>query len=399
MTDILPLCRQLYNILTEMPSVTSKIIQLIPTTEASETFTTFRTDENILDIGLTKKTYLSIFKEAHFFWHNSLVPYAPNFEEYWCNDREKLINTYYMTLGYLLTTNENHTILRLHELTFWQIWRTSPNSRQFLLFEFEVLTVLISSRLKRINKSPSLWLMIKKIAIVLIFHEIVTANVKDIVELYQLLVNRILKSCELHFANYYASGFLKWCIRFNFILYKNTDSTEIRSLMSEMNAMILSSLVLLCRQKLSDVSLWTTLEVYLRECNSKLDPSEHTIDEYNMVIDELTILSNVELTKISTLREKTMPAFDVDEFQLQQISWLLKANCSFLTPYMALISPSPVSSHGTSLQLQNMINVAYEYEKEQLNSFEENTGEENALYNSKAKYASILYHLLPKDTV
>lgn len=74
MTNDLLLCRQLNDIIIEVPNVTSKIIQLIPATEgASDPFTTFRTDENTLDIGLTKKTYLSIFKEAHIFWHNNLV--------------------------------------------------------------------------------------------------------------------------------------------------------------------------------------------------------------------------------------------------------------------------------------------------------------------------------------
>lgn len=399
MTNDLLLCRQLNDIIIEKPNVTFKIIQLIPATEgASDPFTTFRTDENTLDIGLTKKTYLSIFKEAHIFWHNNLVPYVPKFEEYWHNDREKLINTYYMTLGYLLTTNENHTIIRLHELTLWQIWKTSPNSRQFLLSEFEILTVLISSRLKRINKSSSLWLMVKKIAIALIFHEIVNAEVPGTIELYQVLVSRILKSCEIHFANYYASGFLKWCIRFNFILYKNTNSTSIRASMVEMNAMILNNLVQLCHQKLTDVSLWTTLEVYLRECNRKLSSSEHTIDEYNMIIDQLTTLGKADLIKINTLTEKVMAEFDVQDFQLQQINWLLKANCSALSPYVALMAPLPVSSQETSLQLQTMISFAYKSEKEQLNNFEETTGG-NTLYNSKAKFASVLHHLLLKDIV
>lgn len=399
MTNDLLLCRRLNDIIIEMPNITSKIIQLIPATEsASDPFTTFRTDENTLDIGLTKKTYLSIFKEAHIFWHNNLVPYAPNFEEYWHNDREKLINTYYMTLGYLLTTNENHTIIKLHELTFWKIWKTSPNSRQFLLSEFEILTVLISSRLKRINKSSSLWLMVKKISIALIFHEIMNAEVPGTIELYQVLVNRILKSCEIHFANYYASGFLKWCIRFNFILYKNTDSTPIRRYMAEMNAMILNGLVLLCHQKLTDVSLWTTLEVYLRESSRKLSSSEHTIDEYNLVIDQLTTLGKADLTKINALSEKVMPEFDVEDFQVQQINWLLKANCSALSPYVALITPLPVLSLETSLQLQTMISFAYKNEKEQLNNFEETTGG-NTLYSSKAKFASVLYHLLLKDIV
>ena len=399
MTNDLLLCRQLNDVILENPNVTSKIIQLIPDTEdASDPFTTFRTDEDTLDIGLTKKTYLSIFKEAHIFWHCRLVPYALDFEEYWHNDRGKLVNTYYMTLGYLLTTNENHTIIKLHELTFWQLWRTSSNRRQFLLSEFEILTVLTSSRLKRINKSSSLWLMVKKIAIALIFQEIVDSQVPDTIELYQVLVNRILKSCEIHFANYYASGFLKWCIRFNFILYKNTDSKTIRESMAEINALILKGLVLLCHQKLTDVSLWTTLEVYLRECNRELSSSEHTIDEYNMIIDQLSTLGMAGLTKINRMSGKMMPEFDVEDFQLQQISWLLKVNCSSLSPYVALIAHLPVSSKENSLQLQTMISIAYKSEKELLNNFEEATGG-NTLYNSKAKFASVLNHLLLKDIV
>lgn len=399
MTDTLPLCRQLNDIIKEGRSATYKIIQIIPATEdVPEAFTTFRTDEETWDIGLTKKTYLSIFKEAHTFWHNNLIPYAPKFEEYWYNDNEKLMNTYLMTLGYLLTTNENHTIIRLHEVTFWQIWKTFPKSRQFLLSEFEILTAYISSRLKRINKSSSLWMMVKKIAIALIFHEIADAKVEDSVELYKVLVNRILKSCEIHFANYYASRFLKWCIRFNFTLYKNTENKAIREAMVEMNEIILNSLVVLCHQKLSDVSLWSTLEVYLRECSSRLNSSEYAIDEYNMVIDQLTKLSSADFTQIDTLREQNMPQFDVEKFQLDQISWLLKANCSIVTPYKALIAPLPTSSRGTSLQLHTMINFAYSSEKEQLNDFVETTGE-NPLYNSKAKFASVLQHLLQKEFV
>lgn len=399
MAKELPLCRQLNSIIKEGPNTTYKIIQIIPATEdAADSFITFRTDEETWDIGLTKKTYLSLFKEAHTFWHNNLTTYAPRFNEYWYNNNEKLMNTYLMTLGYLLTTNENHTIIRLHELTFWHIWKTSPESRRFMLSEFEILTAYISSRLKRINKSPSLWLMIKKIAIALIFQEIATANVEESVKLYRILVNRVLKSCEIHFANYYASRFLKWCIQFNFILYKNTDCNIIREAMVEMNGIILKSLLGLCHQKLSDVSLWTTLEVYLRECNSKLKSSEYAIDEYNMVIDQLTKLSNVDFTKINISREKIMPQFDVEKFQIDQITWLLKVNCSVITPYKALIAPLPTSSHDTSLQLHTMINFAYNKEKEQLNEFVDKT-DENTLYRSKAKFSSVLYHLLLKDIV
>lgn len=394
MSTCLPLCHQLYKTIVETPYVKLKIVQLIPPTEdISDLFSTFQTDNDTIDIGLTKKTYLSIFKETHTFWHSNLVPFAPDFEEYWLDDDEKLKNAYYMTIGYLITTNENHTIIRLHELLWWQIWKKSSDRKQLLVSQFEILTVFISSRLKRINKSSSLWLMVKKIAIALILNDMVSSKEKCPVEMYRLLIHRVIMSCKVHFANYYASNFLKWCIRFNSIVSKIHEDSEVRSAMASMNCFILENLVAICRENLSDVSLWTTLEVYLRECNKHPDVSEYTIGEYNAIIDQLSTLSGVEFHKITVMTIKTTPEFDSENFLLNQITWLLKANCTVLTPYIAILNPSSLSSGKIPLELHNVVKNAREQERKKLDNFQDNINE-NAMFISRKKYVSILDHLL-----
>lgn len=398
MSDSLTLCLQLYDIITESPDSTYKIIQLLPPTqETSSLFVTFKSDENTLEIGLSKKTYLAIFKGVHGYWHSKLVPHAPYFEKYWLNDRERLMEVYYMTLGYLLTTNENHTIIRLHEIVFWKIWAQKTDSREFLVNEFELLTCYVTSRLKRINKSSSLWCMVKKITAVLIFHELLNNMGNSTNDLYELLINRVMKSCDVHFANYYAANFLRWCIRFNFILTKTNKSVSTQGITTSISSFIEDRLVLLCRQKYTDVSLWTTLEVYQTSRFSVFDPSDYVISEYNMIIEQVNVLNNGNFSKFvgKTANDITLP--DIREFNLHQLDWLLKANCSVLTPYTTLIRSFPNSK--TDVLFQEKLSLVLEHEKKSLSNFEKNNRDGNPIYESKSRFVSTLDMLLLKCLV
>lgn len=307
-TEKLPLCQRVYDILTLQH--TWKIIEVVPALGGEQAVTGIETyeDGQTLVVGMTKKTYLAIFVEAHHFWHAEISPrrrigYLESL------DPEKLWEVYLVTVGYLLTTNENHTIVELHYevlMLLVQIKDGNGNKQNgnqgVLVAEFEFISGLINSRLKRINKSSSLWFLMKKLTIMFIQQD---------PKLYDLLVERAFKSLELHFANYYAANFIKWLIRYNILTGK--DNSSIRH-----------HLQAHCRAKLTDVSIWTTLEVYLT-ASLGLEPDilQYTAEE-SAVRNPVTSSTGIQ---------------DQQKFVEEQIQWLLAAECSVITPYRCLITP------------------------------------------------------------
>ena len=56
---------------------------------------------------------------------------------------------YLMTLGYLITANDHHSIMNLHELIVQILGNFEA--------DIEIISCFLTSRLKRINKSSLLW--------------------------------------------------------------------------------------------------------------------------------------------------------------------------------------------------------------------------------------------------
>lgn len=293
------LCQRVYDVLGRSPQFTWKITELVLELElASGTgIETFEEGETLV-VGMTKETYLAVFVEAHLFWHQNIAPnrkpgYLQRLAE------EKLWEVYLVTVGYLLTTNENHTIVQLH-YDVLMLLAKGNNRTLALAQEFELISGLVNSRLKRINKSSSLWFLMKKLTVDFVYQD---------AKLYNLLLQRAFKSLELHFANYYAANFINWLIRYN--ITTGTDNSTIREI-----------LVCHARAKLTDVSIWTCLEVYL---TSSLGIEPETLQYATKTQQKC--------------QDAPLNCHDCEVFVFEQVHWLLAADCTIITPYKCLVTP------------------------------------------------------------
>lgn len=165
-----------------------------------------------LEIGLSKDVYLKLFQECHHQQHVELTPW----------------DEYIMTVGYLVTTNENYTILNRHVAAVDKIISERP---QFLQQEIDFISTLLASRLKRINKSPTLWHLFRRLV------------VKQRLPLSQTLMLRVKASLCNHFANYYATNFLRWYVS---VLLDQGEDIE----------GVVDMVVQLAKANIGDVSLW-----------------------------------------------------------------------------------------------------------------------------------------------
>ena len=241
-------------------------------------------ENDTLEIGLTKKIYLRIFKESHELFHN-------NYEDRLNIDRllhSQLEELYYMTLGYMITTNEHSTIIALHEKLVKKLGNYE--------YDLEIVSCFLTCRMKRINKSSSLWHWLKKLTIIHI------TNGQDVL----LLLHRALVSCELHFANYYGNNYLQWLIIV--CKLKGIDLNEFEVM-----------LINLCRAHLLDSSLWGTLKVLFNPDNGLVD---YVSEEYN---------------RITGLPLKRDFSFNYEDKIVEQFQWLLRLQCSYMTPFCKLV--------------------------------------------------------------
>lgn len=326
-------CTRLYEVLVSWPHLEVKVIQIIP---LGDDDIVVAENGAVLEIGITKRAYLAIFKEAHTFHHTELDRHLENLPGYLhgCSV-EKLREIYVLTIGYMLTTNENYTLLRVHELVTFLLFERLSNGGDFLLQELDIATSLVSSRLKRINKSPSLFLWIKYLLVQLVYQDLENTTV-----VFKRAITRILKASQLHYANYYAGGLLRTLIRWNGV-FLSLHSGPARAI----NLYIFTELTHACRTTLTDVSLWSTLEVYLlQELGAECD-WEYIRTDYNRAVAKLRALQkgaplqymDTENRPLHTPRKEEALAFIGD-----QVSWLLQVTCVAATPYVALLRPLAV---------------------------------------------------------
>lgn len=293
------LSKEVYDIVTRSRA-SSKVIQMISPEQDQNRSVVVIEDGETLEIGLSREVYLTMFKQVHKQWHS------------WNGEMTDLWRLYYMTLGYLITTHENHTILRLHEQIVRQLY--DDVNDEFLVQEFEMITVILSSRLKRINKSSCLWYYMKKLTILIIFQ-------KQWYEKLPILIDRVFNSCKFHFANYYANNFLKWIIGISYAF--------------GVNDVIGPRLIQECKSNLKDISLWSTLETWLYIGNNL----HHYIHEYETISNQL-IDSKFELSQASALKPPSHK--DSWKLQLQEVDnlflWLMNVNCCIKYPYVTLFN-------------------------------------------------------------
>ncbi|CAH2354761.1 hypothetical protein CLIB1423_18S03092 [[Candida] railenensis] len=342
-------------------------IQLIP---ESELPIVSEVHDEITEIGLSKRTYLQLFKESHTYWHSALQS-APSGKQ----DPADLLEAYYCTFGYLLTTNENHSLIKLHESIFFKLQHideSESNGVISLESEFKLITALLTSRLKKINKSSSLWLWLKKLSIMLIFKDIVSDEVDSkTIANFTKLIDSILKASELHFANYYASNFLRWCIR---MVKLNSARAE------ELLGLVAMRLTKLCRLHLTDVSMWGSLQVLFENGSRNEQINEYIVEDYNAIASEIPKpYSTPIITALSKRDYYTFPS----AYAHDELAWLLSVKCSIVTPYIC------VFSHEGLITVEGKLQQQYT----ELNKLSD---KDSFLYQETSHYISVLERVVQK---
>lgn len=346
----LPLTRSLLDILVSDRVLDYRIITVLPRSFDQDEIMVH--EENLLlEVGLTKTRYKKIFIEVHELWEEYIRLKQLKHEVFSNNKQFALFDLYDMTLGFLITTNENHSIFLLHEQVLWQLYTKSDNPQAFLSHEFEIITSYITSRLQRVNKSSSLWHLIKQVSIVHIFDELILGNLKRI-GLYQILIRRTLKSCQLHTTNYYASGFLNWCIRVNFLFQILPNvSDEIKQAINGLQDEIRSMLTSITRSSVTDMSMWLSLNVCCWEMYGLgSETLDYIIFEYNTLAGNLRkrALKVMDFPSVEHPIDLSISLASWDCLR-SQLGWLLSIHCTRLGPYDSIFTFAAKSSRLTEL--------------------------------------------------
>lgn len=323
MCAVMDLCLQIYNILTDNIG-DEKIIQII--SQDLDHVVVHRSES--IDVGIPKAVYLSIFKQAHDYWHQHAENFRGNLNVV---STELLMEMYMVTICYLLTTNDHHVIMNHHERVLIEIYTRNPD---ILQIEFELISTLISSRMPKINKNSLLWHLMKKLTILLIFDNLIPPEA-----LSATLIRRVFNSCNFHFANYYANNFLAWFIIAN-ALHGNDNSLAINKLVTN------------CRANLRDVSLWTNIK-------KLVDSKCMIIDEYNLMINDINEKFNKDLKFLEPT--VSMESLLLSRFIKDELDWLFKVKCVSKPPYILLLTKEtkPLISN----QLEKEINQLLKLDK------------------------------------
>lgn len=304
-----PLTRYIYEKILSTKCFYSTL-QFMPDGEGIET----NEETSSCEIGFTKKAYLGIFLEGHSYF----AEFPINLKRLQCLQDCQLETLYMATNSLLITTNEYSTIWSLHERIVGELY--SRGNTSVLHEDFMFCVALSTSRLAKVNKSSSLWFWLRKLAVKLVFHDR-KVNHLD-------FGKQIIRSLELHFANYCASFTMIWLLDVAHI-FEVLDTPSILTLLRES-----------CRQNLKDVSLWNTLASVLGGKHS-----QYSLVHYKQIAMQLSFLFGEQ-------------DFPIDEYLgieakksdegLIDLRWLLAVDCTVETPYRYVIH----SMHNPSLALQ-----------------------------------------------
>ena len=111
--DQLSIIRELYEAITSSCR-SQKIIQIVQIPQNENRIATYDDKANdTLEIGISKPTYLAMFKQSHDYWYRYMESSQCTLDKLEITILREL---YLMTLGYLITANDHHSIMNLHEL-------------------------------------------------------------------------------------------------------------------------------------------------------------------------------------------------------------------------------------------------------------------------------------------
>ncbi|SCU97735.1 LAMI_0F11166g1_1 [Lachancea mirantina] len=194
-------CRAFYDAITQFSSTIR--LQVVPddfrdTSCANSNFL-FVNSCNEIEIICFKTTFLKLFNEAHLYFNafKSERNYPLNQE------------SYLASVALLFTSPENRSALNCHDIIISKVLETEREAYTdywsipsiFLQKEFLFLRALLTCSLNRINKSSSLWLLLRKIYV--IYKERFSILNLDFQSVFQ-------RSAEQHFSNYYCWNTVRW---------------------------------------------------------------------------------------------------------------------------------------------------------------------------------------------
>ncbi|KAM9936744.1 hypothetical protein OXX80_003704 [Metschnikowia pulcherrima] len=345
------LTREIYG---EIVSTTCQYtsIQFLPTATAIEAVTDSENDT--LEIGFSKKTYLHIFTEGHSYFQGK-YPTEKKIEN--CSQYE-LEHVYFACLALLLTTNEFTTIWRVHESVVWELSRKA--GMVWAKNDLAFCMALATSRLDKINKSPLLWHWLRKLSIIYVFNEFEEP-------IFLHFINQILRSMDAHYANYAAGFTLAWLVNVARALELEFDENAVISLIRQK-----------CRQKLGDVSLWTTFGTVLSA--KKCEFSETLYRHMAKSLEEIGVVSRDCSNHVPIHGSSSHESGDLIEGQIQKssitepvvsrdlsallgkeaccgIKWLLDVQCSIATPYKHMLQSMHDREIGEGLLTQKLSEI------------------------------------------
>lgn len=311
--DQLPIIRELYETISSSCR-SQKIIQIVQIPQNENRIATYDDKANdTLEIGISKPTYLAMFKQSHDYWYRYTESSQCTLDKIEITILREL---YLMTLGYLITANDHHSIMNLHELIVQILGNFEA--------DIEIISCFLTSRLKRINKSSLLWHWMKKMTILVIFNKLEEKQGSQYLsdsQFYNKIVSRAFRSCELHYMNYYANNFIHWIIQFNMIVLGIEDGDY-----------LFHQLQKHCRQALLDSSLWMNMKNYIKCIQGSVQHDNQIIEEYNRINLSYGVPLRIHSKKQLISPNKSDEDIIVGEFQ-----WLVKVQCKNVAPFSNLI--------------------------------------------------------------
>ncbi|CDR39651.1 CYFA0S03e05754g1_1 [Cyberlindnera fabianii] len=284
---------------------------LMPDMPDQSTPFVYNNDDETLEIVMFKSTFKEIFNECH--------PKLDKFlqEGQVVRDEQHLAELYLVTIGMMLTTNENHSVISIHDDIVMKMLSCSPHKNfctdiilepsSFLLRELFLLQTLLNSNIAKINKSSSLWCLLRKLFI----YVDSTRSFNKIPSKFFLYTP--LASAKMHPSNYYAWNFLTFTINVsklkatcNFFIECTKDVEKF------------------CKQNLTDSSAWSCYTNIIEMNPAAL---RMTCEEYNKYSsgEKLEFVHQRVAVGMPSPREKLM----------DMSKWLWDSKCVSDIPYHA----------------------------------------------------------------
>ncbi|CUS20601.1 LAQU0S01e10330g1_1 [Lachancea quebecensis] len=218
-------------------------------------------DGNGIEIICFKTLYFQIFSEARGVLSELQI------------DR----GCYLATTVLLLITPEDHSNIRRHEELFLSRlkdsncdgrWKRDKVTEAFVRREIKFVTLCLTSSLARVNKSPSLWLLYRKLYVI-------TDSLFPTIEVNHAMC--FSKSAEAHFSNYYSWHTLRWMF--------DIGPKELKMHLSEATEAF-------CFRNPKDSSAWWSLSHVLVPSS---DAQKHSAAQRNMLRTRYSFPSSSEL--------------------------------------------------------------------------------------------------------